>query len=310
MDLINLHYLDITNANLIREMPVGIEKIKNLHTLSNFVVGKDNGSKIGDLMNLEFLQGRLCISSLENVLDIEDARRANLKGKKNLGALEIKWGSTPNDLQDASIAIDDLDMLQPWTTVKEVSIDGYIGVKFPTWLGDHSFSYIVDLKIVKCAKCKSLPAIGNLSNLKFFAIKSMSMVQTIGLEFYGEGFLKPFQYLEILHFEDMHEWQDWIPYGVEYGEFPRLRELYISQYPKLQGKLPHHLPSLENFSISNCEQLVVSIPSLPMLHKLKIVGCKEVVSKNIEQLCLLESITLSIPGLKSLSKEFMEGLAR
>ena len=55
MDLINLHYLDITNANLIREMPVGIEKLRNLHALSNFVVGKDNGSKIGDLMNLEFL---------------------------------------------------------------------------------------------------------------------------------------------------------------------------------------------------------------------------------------------------------------
>ncbi|KAF3957256.1 hypothetical protein CMV_017712 [Castanea mollissima] len=90
-------------------MPVGIEKLKNLHTLSNFVVGKDNGSKIGDLMNLEFLRGRLCISSLENVLDVEDARRANLNGKKNLDALEIKWGSAPNDLQDASIAIDVLD---------------------------------------------------------------------------------------------------------------------------------------------------------------------------------------------------------
>ena len=108
----------------------------------------------------------------------------------------------------------------------------------------------------------------------------------------------------------MQEWQDWIPCGVEYGEFPRLRELYISQCPKLQGKLPHHLPSLENFSISNCEQFVVSIPSLPMLHKLNIVGCKEVVSKNIEQLCLLETITLSILGLKSLLKEFLEGLAK
>ncbi|KAK4594783.1 hypothetical protein RGQ29_018480 [Quercus rubra] len=308
-DLVNLRYLDITNADLIREMPVGIEKLKNLHTLSNFVVGKDNGSKIGDLMNLKFLRGRLCISSLENVLDAEDARRANLNGKKNLDALEIIWG-TPSDLQDASIAKDVLDMLRPWTTVKELSIDGYIGVQFPTWLGDHSFSHIEDLKIVGCKQCTSLPAIGHLSSLKFLVIMSMSMVQTIGPEFYGEGRLKPFQLLEKLHFEDMQEWQDWIPCGVEYGEFPCLRELFISQCPKLQGKLPHHLPSLEKFSISNCEQLVVSISSLPMLHELKIVGCKGVVSKNIEELCSLESITFSIPGLKSLSKEFMEGLAK
>ena len=47
-----------------------------------------------------------------------------------------------------------------------------------------------------------------------------------------------------------------------------------------------------------------------MLHELKIVGCKEVVSNNIEELCLLESINFSILGLKSLSKEFMEGLAK
>ncbi|KAF3955313.1 hypothetical protein CMV_019463 [Castanea mollissima] len=309
-DLVNLRYLDITDTSLIREMPVGIEKLKNLHTLSNFVVGKDSGSKIGDLINLEFLRGRLCISSLENVLDVEDARRVNLNGKKNLDALVVKWGFAPKDLQYASIAVDILDMLRPWTTVKELSIDGYIGVKFPTWIGDHSFSNIVDLKIVRCEKCMSLPAIGRLFSLKFLIIKSMSKVQTIGPEFYGEGCLTPFRFLEKLHFEDMQEWQDWIPCGVEYGDFPCLRELFISQCPKLQGKLPNHLPSLENFSIKYCEQLVVSIPSLPILQELEIVGCKEVVSKNKDELCLLKSIIFSIPGLKSLTKEFMEGLGK
>ncbi|XP_050281088.1 putative disease resistance RPP13-like protein 1 [Quercus robur] len=247
-DLINLRYLDITNAYLIREIPVGIEKLKNLQTLSNFVVGKDKGSKIGDLMNLEFLRGRLCISSLENVLDVEDARRANLNGKKNLDALEIKWRFALNDIQYASITKDILDMLRPSTTVKELSIDGYIGVKFPTWLGDHSFSHIEDLRIVRCKQCISLPTIGHLSSLKFLVIKSMPMVQTIGPEFYGEGRLKSFQNLETLCFEDMQEWQDWIPYGIEHGGFPRLRNLFISQCPKLQGELPRHLPSLEKFS--------------------------------------------------------------
>ena len=50
-NLVNLRHLNIKNANSIGEMPVGIEELKNLQTLSNFVVGKDNGSKIGDLMN-------------------------------------------------------------------------------------------------------------------------------------------------------------------------------------------------------------------------------------------------------------------
>ncbi|KAM4080538.1 hypothetical protein ACJW30_11G024500 [Castanea mollissima] len=248
--------------------------------------------------------------STKNVLDVEDARRANLNGKKNLDALVIKWGSPHDHLQDARVAIDILDMLRPWTTVKELSIDGYIGEKFPTWLGDPSFSNIVDLRIVTCEKCMSLPAIGHLFSLKFLVIMSMAKVRSIGQEFYGEGHFKPFQFLEKLHFVNMQEWQDWIPYGVEYEEFPCLRELIISQCPKLQGKLPRHLPFLEKFSISNCEQLVVSIPSCPMLHELEIVGCKGVLTKNMDDLFLLKSIIFSIPGLKSLTKEFMKGLAK
>ena len=54
-NLVNLRHLDILDVNSIKEMPVGIEELKSLQMLSNFVVGKDTRSKIGDLMNLEFL---------------------------------------------------------------------------------------------------------------------------------------------------------------------------------------------------------------------------------------------------------------
>jgi hypothetical protein len=309
-NLVNLRHLDITYVNSIKEMPVGIGELKSLQTLTNFVVGKDPGSKIGGLMNLKFLQGRLCISRLENVLDPEDARRANLNGKKNLDELAMKWESADDDLQDAKVAMDVLDMLRPWTTLKELSIDGYVGVKFPTWLGHPSFSNMVLLRIESCRKCTSLPAIGQLPSLKNLVIIGMANVQRVGPEFYGEGCLKPFQSLETLCFEDLQEWQDWIPSGVEYEGFPRLRELSISRCPKLQGKLPYHLPSLEKFSIRKCEELVVSIPSLPMLHKLEIVGCKEVVRRNTVELCSLKSIVFSIPDLKSLTEEFMHGLVK
>jgi hypothetical protein len=309
-NLVNLRHLDITDVNSIKEMPVGIEELKSLQTLSNFVVGKHTGSKIGDLMNLKFLHGRLCISRLENVLDAEDARRANLNGKKNLDALVMKWEYANDDLQDARVGIAVLDMLRPWTTVKELLIDGYVGVKFPTWLGHHSFSNMVLLKIESCRKCTSLPAIGQLPSLKDLVIIGMTKVESVGPEFYGESGLKPFQSLETLRFEDMQEWKDWIPCGNEYEEFSCLRELSISRCPKLQGKLPYHLPSLEKICVRKCEELVVSIPSLPMLHELEIVGCKEVVRRNTVELCSLKSIVISIPDLKSLTEEFMHGLVK
>ncbi|XP_075660420.1 putative disease resistance RPP13-like protein 1 [Castanea sativa] len=309
-NLVNLRHLDITETHSIKEMPVGIKELKNLQTLSDFVVGKDTGSKIGDLMNLKSLHGTLRISHLENMLDAEDARKANLNGKKNLDALVMKWEFAHDDLQEAGIAIDVLDMLQPWTTVKELSIDGYVGVKFPAWFGHPSFSNMVLLRIENCRKCTSLPAIGQLPSLKDLVLIGMAGVRSVGPEFFGEGCLKSFQSLETLHFEDMQEWHEWIPCGLEYEEFPHLRELFIFECPKLQGKLPLHLPSLENLSVCKCEQLVVSIPILPMLHELEIVGCKEVLSESMVELSSLHSIVFSIPDLKSLTEEFILGLTK
>ena len=273
-NLVNFRHLNISDVNSIKEMPVGIEELKSLQTLSNFVVEKDTGSKIGDLMNLEFLQGRLCISNLENVLDVENARKANLNGKKSLDSLVIKW--EVDDLQDGTIVEDVLNMLKPHRTVKTLFIEGYAGVKFPMWLRDPFFPNMVELRVERCGKCVSLPTIGQLPFLKHLVITRMAKVQRLGPEFYGKGCLKSFQSLETLRFEHMQEWQDWIPCKVDYEEFSYLREFSISRCSKLQGKLPCHLPLLEKFSIHNCDQLVVSIPSLPMLHKFEIVGCKDV----------------------------------
>ena len=215
-NLVNLRHLDIEGVHLIKEMPMGIKELKNLQTLSNFVVGKETASKIGHLMNLESLSGTLRISCLENVLSVEDAGRANLNSKKNLDALVMKWKLELEDLQDARVDLDILEMLRPCTTVKEISIDGYVGAKFPTWFGHPSFSNMVLLRIERCRKCTFLPALGQLSSLRDLALVGLSAVQTIGLEFYGEDCLKPFPSLETLCFKDMQEWKDWIPCKVGY----------------------------------------------------------------------------------------------
>ena len=200
-------------------------------------------------------------------------------------------------------------MLKPHRTVKTLFIEGYAGVKFPMWLRDPFFPNMVELRVERCGKCVSLPTIGQLPFLKHLVITRMAKVQRLGPEFYGKGCLKSFQSLETLRFEDMQEWQDWIPCKVDYEEFSYLREFSISRCSKLQGKLPCHLPLLEKFSIHNCDQLVVSIPSLPMLHKFEIVGCKEVNISKFE-LYLPKLMVLYIPDLKSLMEDFMPGLAK
>ncbi|PNX57952.1 putative CC-NBS-LRR resistance protein, partial [Trifolium pratense] len=58
---------------------------------------------------------------------------------------------------------------------------------------------------------------GQLHNLKELIIEGMPLVESIGIEFYGNdgSSFQPFPSLETLHFEDMQEWEEWNLIGVK-----------------------------------------------------------------------------------------------
>lgn len=168
-------------------------------------------------------------------------------------------------------------MLQSHQNLKELTIKGYSGAKFPTWMRDSSISSLALLRSDNCANCTSLPSIGQLPFLKELVIEGIAGVKSAGPEFYGTESSKPFPLLETLHFVDMLEWKDWIPpeSGQEVDGFPHLQELSIVNCSKLLGKLPEHLSSLKKLVIGRCEQLSVSIARLPTLYKLEIINAEK-----------------------------------
>ncbi|KAG5539265.1 hypothetical protein RHGRI_019728 [Rhododendron griersonianum] len=259
-NLINLRHLDVTGADSLQEMPPKIGKLTSLLTLSNFIVRQGNGSTINELGSLIQLRGTLCISGLENVENAMDARRANLKDKQHLDVLLMKWSNMSDNSRNTSVDSEVLDMLRPHEKLKELTINGYHGLTFPTWVGNSLFSNMVNLKFQNCEKCISLPPLGRLPLLTKLYIQGTQALQNIGLEFYGSGNSNPFPALEFLTFADMAEWKDWSPFEVEEGSraFSRLSELSIKRCPKLLGKLPNNLPSLRKLDIEDCPLLVVA----------------------------------------------------
>ncbi|XP_052298877.1 putative disease resistance RPP13-like protein 1 [Citrus sinensis] len=252
-NLTKLHHLNNSNTDSLEEMPLGIGKLTCLQTLCNFAVGKDNGSGLRELKSLIHLQGTLKISKLENVKDIGDAKEARLDGKKNLKELSLNWtcSTDGSSSREAETEMGVLDMVKPHTNLEQFCIKGYGGMKFPTWLGDSSFSNLVTLKFENCDMCTALPSVGQLPSLKHLAVRRMSRVRSLGSEFYGNDSPIPFPCLETLRFEDMQEWEDWIPHGSSQGveRFPKLRELHILSCSKLKGTFPEHLPALEKLVI-------------------------------------------------------------
>ncbi|KAM2244435.1 hypothetical protein ACFXTI_005505 [Malus domestica] len=104
-------------------MPPQLGRLVNLQSFSNFVVsGGSDGSRIREIEFLLHLRGTLCISRLENVIDVEDARRANLKCKERLDSLVLEWSHSSNTRETESAV---LDMLQPNTKLKELTIKSY-----------------------------------------------------------------------------------------------------------------------------------------------------------------------------------------
>ncbi|CAL5380947.1 unnamed protein product [Camellia sinensis] len=260
-NLIDLRHLDTTNAHSLKKMPLGIGTLASLQTLSNFIVTKNNGHWLKELGNLIYLRGKLCLSGLQNVVVPLDAREANLNDKKGLDVLSMEWSVNSGDSRDGRVETEVLDILQPHKNLKELHIEGYLGIGFPNWIGDPLFSNMADLSLDNCGNCVSLPPLRQLPSLKKLYIKGMIVLKHVDHEFYGQGSAKPFQLLVTLSFKDMPEWEYWYTFedDKEVEPFTHVSELSIENCPKLVGMLPSYLPCLNNLKIKKCPQLLVEV---------------------------------------------------
>ncbi|KAL5737294.1 hypothetical protein ACOSP7_030055 [Xanthoceras sorbifolium] len=293
-DLINLRYLDMRGVYL-DEMPLGMNELRNIrYYLSDVIVGEGGVANFKGLKNLKLLGGELCILGLENVADLNETREMILKDK-DLKKLKLKWKSQFVHTRDALREKNVLDVLQPHRYLQSLTIEGYGGIEFPSWVGDSVFSKMTVLSLKWCENCTSLPPLGILSSLKDLTISGMKGLKFLGSAIYGVGCSKPFQSLERLYLQGLPEWENWEPNkeNMYVDAFSCLQELSIVNCPKISGRLPDRLPVLEKLVIKNCEKLVVSSPSLPVLRKLEIDGCRGLACNSLVDFKSLKSMTLA-----------------
>ncbi|XP_034704012.1 putative disease resistance RPP13-like protein 1 [Vitis riparia] len=282
--LINLRHFVITGASKLKEIPFQIGNLTNLQILPRFIVSKTGGSGIGELKNCSNLQGVLSIFGLHEIMSVKDARDANLKDKQKIEELIMNW---TNDCWDSRNDVDELhvlESLQPYKNLEKLTIAFYGGSKFPSWIGDVSFSKMVELTLKNCKKCMSVPSLGGLSLLEVLCIQGMGKVKSIGAEFYGEC-MNPFASLKELRFEDMPKWESWSHSNSikeDVGAFPCLKRFVIKKCPKLIGELPKCLRSLVKLDVSECPELVCGLPKLASLHELNLQECDEAMLRGDE----------------------------
>ncbi|XP_061988883.1 putative disease resistance RPP13-like protein 1 [Rosa rugosa] len=276
--LVNLRHIDLDIIRQLRAMPPYIGNLTNLQTLSAFLVGREEGCRIGELKNLNNLRGVLRISRLENVSDKEEAEEAALIDKRYLQRLELRWSNVFTEKIEGQEKI--LECLQPHAGLKELQIQHYAGSTLPTWISNPSFAELLVLTLYRCTNCQLLPSIGQLRMLKSLSIIEMNGVKEINHQFFRDGLVDQvfpaFPKLEILEVDIMFNLKEWRE--VKLGDLPSLLKLTMDSCPELDC-LPSlsWLKSLKHLEFRRCPKLL-SLPSdgLPTsLESFIVIDCPE-----------------------------------
>ena len=157
-----------------------------------------------------------------------------------------------------------LEGLQPHRNLKSLTIDGYGGKKFSSWVGLSLHHNLIEIKLGWIKNCEEVPTLGHLPCLRVLEL-GMQKVRCIGSEFYSDESCKNtilFPALRILKLDCMNvleEWKDakeWTSAG-EVLVFPCLEELNLFGCPKLRY-LPDSLntcASLQKLVVGWCPKL-------------------------------------------------------
>ncbi|XP_058079237.1 putative disease resistance protein RGA3 [Magnolia sinica] len=300
----SLRHLDISEYDKLTHTPANTGELKFLQTLPIFIVGKDSGRGIRELQGLN-LGGELTIRNLENVMCAANAQEANLKDKPNLCKLHFSWGRDI-DLQLEGNVEQTLEGLQPHPNLKRLTMEEYMGVRFPHWMCSSLLPNLIEVSVINCRRCEQLPLVSRSPFIKALVIQGMYALKSIDNHFSGgDDVTEGFQSLKELSLIDMPN-LEWSVFNGREVLLPHLDKLTVSGCPKLT-MLPC-LPSLKILELKDGnEMLLGSVAILSSLSSLKVEGFKELRSLSDglfeNQTHLLSLEIRECPKLESVSRE-------
>ncbi|RYR32316.1 hypothetical protein Ahy_A10g046909 [Arachis hypogaea] len=161
------------NVSLLGKMMMNLRKrdasrLWIAESLVHVTKSKKILEEVGDEFNL---QGKLCISKLQNIVDPCDASQANTKKKEQIEDLSLEWDSCT--AQESQHLV--LEHLQPSTNLNKLTIKFYRGTWFPNWLDN--------INIINASNLFSELMLGlnSLEQLHIEAIPSRTTIPRDGL---------------------------------------------------------------------------------------------------------------------------------
>ncbi|TQD86965.1 hypothetical protein C1H46_027479 [Malus baccata] len=214
--LTNLKHLYLWGCDQLKYLPKGIGRLTNLRRLDRCLVGggkdDDEAFKLGDLRNLDQLQGRLSIEIVGDVKVVagEHEKASPLGNKQQLSKLSISF-----HLEDEERSAKTLNFLRPHPNLEYLGIKVYNGSTAPNWI--MSLNNLRFLHLANWKECEVLPHLGKLPSLETLYLIGMKGVKKVGVEFLGieketssaSSCITLFPKLKKLCFYSMKMWEEW-----------------------------------------------------------------------------------------------------
>nr|CAJ44366.1 putative CC-NBS-LRR resistance protein [Malus domestica] len=273
--MINLRHLILVGYIPLTGMPRGIGELKGVRTLNRFVLSESNclgrggSAGLAELGSLNELRGELEIRNLSHHVVSESNVGTPLKDKQHLHSLYLMWkeGEDVKGVDEEDI-IKSMEVLQPHSNLKQLSVYDYSGVRFASWFS--SLINIVNLELRYCNRCQHLPPLDLLPSLKSLHLSCLGNLE----------------YILISEKESSNSMSDEM---MRISFFPSLETLEVYICPVLKGWWRAHTHNSASSS-SSTENL--SLPSFPSLSTLSIMDCPNLTS--------LPEGTRGLPCLKTL----------
>jgi Leucine-rich repeat (LRR) protein len=269
--LINLRHLDVgcyLDDDLCEDleyMPRGIEKLTSLQTLSCFVVAKKRSPKsqmiggLDELRMLNELRGRLEIrvKGYEGGSCVSEFEGAKLMDKQYLQSLTIQWDPKLDSDSDIDLYDKMLQSLRPNSNLQELRVEGYGGMRFPSWLSH--LSNLVTIRLKRCRRLKHIPPLDGIPSLEDLGIGELDDLEYIDSEGVGgKGASTFFPSLKRLDIFDCGRLKGW------WKRWSRDEMNDDSDESTIEGLRMLCFPRLSSLQIEDCPNLT-SMPLFPTL---------------------------------------------
>jgi Leucine-rich repeat (LRR) protein len=228
-----------------------------------------------------------------------------------MNKLVFEWSDNGNNSVNSE---DALEGLQPHPDIRSLTIKGYCGEYFPSWMSTLQLNNLTVLTLNGCSKSRQLPTLGCLPRLKILHITGMPSVKCIGNEFYSSSGSAAVLFLALkeLTLSSMDGLEEWMVPGGEGDQvFPCLEKLCIEGCGKLKSIPICHPSSLVQFVIRKCDELRYlcgEFHGITSLRILMIINCEKLASIPSVQhsAALVELIIWNCPELISIPGDFRE----